>query len=78
MKKQPQKYLASVQESVRRKLLKGIEEILEHEGDIVRLKGYEHRYRYKIAHYRIVFDRLVNGDIIIIVVEINTRTNVHY
>lgn len=78
LKKQPQKYLASVPTSVRKKPEKGIEQIMNNEGDIVRLKGYNCRYRYKIAHYRIIFDRLEDGEILIIVIEINTRTNISY
>jgi len=78
LKKQPKKYLESVPESIRAKLLKGLEQITKHEGDIVSLKGYRNRYRYKVAHYRIVFDRMDDGEIVIIVIEINTRTNIHY
>ncbi|MCD7829439.1 MAG: hypothetical protein LUG58_03290 [Clostridiales bacterium] len=47
------------------------------EGDIVRLAGYQSRYRYKIDHYRIAFD-WVKGEIIITVIEINTRSNIKY
>ena len=46
-------------------------------GDIVPLKGYANRYRYKILHYRITFE-WVKGEIVITVIEINTRTNIKY
>ena len=56
LKKQPQKYLASVDAPI---------------------KGYANRYRYKILHYRITFE-WVKGEIVITVIEINTRTNIKY
>ncbi len=34
-------------------------------------------YRFKIAHYRILFE-WVKGEIVITVIEINTRTNIKY
>ena len=71
LKKQPQKYLASVDEKTRKKLYKALDQISRLEGNIVRLGGY------KIDHYRIVFD-WVQGEIVIVVVEINTRTNIKY
>ena len=77
LKKQPQKYLASVDEKTRKKLYKALDQLSRLEGNIVRLSGYKSRYRYKIDHYRIVFD-WIQGEIVIIVVEINTRTNVKY
>lgn len=77
LKKQPRKYLLSVDEATRNKLLKALDELAELKGDIVPIKGIPNRYRYKIAHYRIVFER-VKGDIIITVIEINTRTNIKY
>jgi len=77
LKKQPQKYLASVDEKTRKKLYKALDQLSRLEGNIVRLGGYKSRYRYKIDHYRIVFD-WVHGEIVIVVVEINTRTNVKY
>lgn len=77
LKKQPQKYLASVDEKTRKKLYKALDQLSRLEGNIVRLGGYKSRYRYKIDHYRIVFD-WVQSEIIIVVVEINTRTNVKY
>ena len=77
LKKQPQKYLASVDEKTRKKLYKALDQISRLEGNIVRLGGYKARYRYKIYHYRIVFD-WVQGEIVIVVVEINTRTNIKY
>lgn len=77
LKKQPQKYLAGVDEKTRKKLYKALDQISRLEGNIVRLGGYKARYRYKIDHYRIVFD-WVQGEIVIVVVEINTRTNIKY
>ena len=77
LKKQPQKYLASVDENTRKKLYKALDELSRLEGDIRPLKGYPNKYRYKIAHYRILFE-WIKGEIIITVVEINTRTNIKY
>lgn len=77
LKKQPRKYLASVDENTRKKLNKALDELSRLEGDIKPLKGMANRYRYKIAHYRIVFD-WIRGEIIITVIEINTRTNIKY
>lgn len=77
LKKQPQKYLASVDEPTRRKLLSALERLSRLEGNIVPLKGRQNLYRCKIDHYRIIFER-VKGDIVITVIEINTRTNINY
>ena len=77
LKKQAQKYLASVDEPTRKKLYKALEELAELKGDIVPLKGQPNHYRYKIAHYRILF-RWERGSIIIEVIEINTRTKIKY
>ena len=77
LKKQPQKYLDSVDENTRKKLYKALDQLSRLEGDIVRLAGTKNLYRYKIAHYRIVFE-WNKGEIIITVIEINTRTNIHY
>lgn len=77
LKKQPQKYLRSVDENTRRKLYKALDELSRLEGDIVPLAGQKNRYRYKIAHYRITFE-WIKGEIVITVIEINTRTNIKY
>lgn len=77
LKKQPQKYLASVDANTRRKLYKALEQLARLEGDIVPLAGQKNLYRFKISHYRILFER-IKGELVIIVVEINTRTNIHY
>ncbi len=77
LKKRAQKYLASVDENTRSKLMKALDQVSRMEGDIKSLHGQPNRYRYKIAHYRILFE-WVKGDIIITVVEINTRTNIKY
>lgn len=77
LKKQPQKYLQSVDERTRKKLWKALEDVRNLRGNINRLEGFPNRYRYKMDHYRIVFD-WAKGEIVILVVEINTRTNIKY
>lgn len=77
LKKQPIKYLKSVDEATRNKLYKALDELSQFKGDIRAIKGMSNRYRYKIPHYRIVFE-WIKGDIIITVIEINTRTNIKY
>ncbi|MBE5762553.1 MAG: addiction module toxin RelE [Clostridiales bacterium] len=77
LKKQPQKYLESVDAATRKKLYRALEQLAELKGDIVRIAGTQNKYRYKIAHYRILFE-WEKGDIIITVIEINTRTNIKY
>lgn len=77
LKKQPVKYLASVDEKTRQKLNKALDELKELKGDIRPLKGQPNHYRYKIAHYRIIFE-WIKGNIIIVAIEINTRTNIKY
>ena len=77
LKKQPQKYLASVDKITRRKLYKALEELAELRGDIVPLAGKKNLFRYKIPQYRIIFE-WVKGEIVITVIEINTRTNIKY
>ncbi len=76
LKKQPQKYLASVDIPTREKLYRALDSLKRLEGDIVRLKG-SNLYRFKIAHYRILFEIDKDGQIII-VETINTRTNIKY
>lgn len=77
LKKQPQKYLASVDSNTREKLYKALDGLKELNGDIVRLKGTKNSYRLKIAHYRILFEYDGHGGLIIVGM-INTRTNVKY
>ncbi len=77
LKKQAQKYLDSVDANTREKLYKALDQLSRLEGDIKPLAGQKNRYRYKIAHYRILFT-WTKGDIIITVIEINTRTNIKY
>lgn len=60
-----------------KKLYKALDELSRLEGDIVPLGGKANLYRYKIPHYRIIFE-WVKGEIIITVIEINTRTNIKY
>lgn len=76
LKKQPQKYLRAVDEKTRKKLLKALDQLSRLEGNIVPITG-NNKYRYKIDHYRILFE-WVKGEIIITVIEINTRTNIKY
>ena len=77
LKKQAQKYLDSVDEPTRQKLYKALDQLALLKGDIKPLKGKKNLYRYKIPHYRIIFER-IKGEIIITVIEINTRTNIKY
>ena len=75
--KQPQKYLSRVDRNTRRKLDKALDQLSRLEGNIVPLGGQKNRYRYKIDHYHIIFE-WVHGEIVITVIEINTRTNIKY
>lgn len=77
LQKQPRKYLAAVDVPTRAKLYKALGQLSNLEGDITRLKGYDNLYRYKIAHYRILFSIDVEGNLII-VSTINNRTNIKY
>ncbi len=77
LKKQPLKYLNSVDANTKRKLYKALDRLSRMEGDIDAIKGRPNQYRYKISHYRIVFE-WVKGEIVIQVIEINTRTNIKY
>ena len=77
LKKQPRKYLESIDGNTRKKLYKALDQLAMLTGDIRPLKGHPNLYRYKIAHYRIIFE-WIKGDIIITVIEINTRTNIKY
>lgn len=75
--KQPQKYLAKVDEKTREKLKRCLEDVANLRGDIKKLQGQPNLFRYKVNHYRIIFE-YIRGDIIITVIEINTRTNIKY
>lgn len=77
LSKQAQKYLDSVDKRTRRKLDKALEQLRCLEGDIKPLKGRANTFRYKISHYRIIFEWF-KGEIVIKVIEINTRTNIKY
>lgn len=77
LKKQAQKYLDSVDANTRKKLYKALERLSQLDGNIVRLEGSKNRYRFKIEHYRILFER-EKGKAIITVIEINTRSNIKY
>lgn len=76
LKKQAQKYLASVDKPTRTKLQKALERLSEFDGDIVPLTEPD-TYRYKIEHYRILF-RWRKNTIEIIVIKIDTRGNIKY
>lgn len=76
LKKRAQKYLDSVDANTRKKLYKALDKLMRWEGDIVPLEGQKDRYRLKIDHYRILFE-WKNGEIIIVVVDITTRTNAY-
>ncbi len=77
LEKQPQKYLAKADETTRKKLYKALDQISQLSGNITRLEGQKNRYRYKMEHYRITFD-WIKGEIVITVIEINTRSNINY
>ncbi len=77
LSKQPMKYLAAVDAPSRAKLYRALDQVAALEGDIKRLKGHDNLYRYKIAHFRILFSIDAEGNIII-VSTINTRTNIKY
>lgn len=75
IKKRAEKYLLKVPSYVRERLQQGIEDIVNGNGDIVRLQ--DNRYRYKVYHYRILFT-LYKEEQVIEITEINTRTNIKY
>jgi mRNA-degrading endonuclease RelE of RelBE toxin-antitoxin system len=75
-KKQPEKYLKSVDANTYKKLSKALEGLAEVKGDIVKLAGSEN-YRLKIEHYRAIFTYDKAEDTIT-VQELNTRTNIKY
>ena len=77
LKKQPVKYLKRADPKTREKLQNALRKLAELDGDIVKLEGTKNRYRYKIPHYRIIFE-WEKGSINIIVIEINARTNIKY
>lgn len=77
LKKQPKKYLDSVDAATRKKLYKALDGLAKFKGDIKRIQGKDNMYRLKIAHYRFLFSVDLDGQIII-VSTINTRTNIKY
>ncbi len=77
LKKQPLKYLNSVDANTKRKLYKALDQLSRLEGNIEPVKGKTNQFRYKIPHYRIIFE-WIKGEIVIKVIEINTRTNIKY
>lgn len=76
LKKRAQKYLDSVDANTRKKLYRALDKLSRWEGDIVRLAGQKDRYRCKIEHYRILFEWR-KGELVILVVDIDTRTNIY-
>ena len=76
LRKQPQKYQASVDANTRNKLNRALDGLKELEGDIVKLSGKKNLYRLKIEHYRVIF--AYSGGEIIVVETIDTRTNIKY
>jgi mRNA-degrading endonuclease RelE of RelBE toxin-antitoxin system len=76
-KKQAEKYLKSVDENTFNKLKKALDLLCLGQGDIAKLNGKLGYYRLKIDHFRIIFN-YENGKATIIVIEINTRTNIKY
>ena len=76
LKKQPKKYLASVDAKTYDKLTRALEKLKNLDGDIVCINPKKNLYRYKIEHYRIIF--FYSGCKIIIVETIDTRTNIKY
>lgn len=76
LKKRAQKYLDSVDGNTRKKLYKALDKLSRWEGDIVPVEGQKGRYRFKLDHYRILFEWR-KGEIVIIVIDITTRTNAY-
>ena len=76
LRKQAQKYLDRVDEPTRKKLMQALEQLALLQGDIVPLKGQKDIYRYKIYHYRILFE-WHKGALVITVIKINTRSNIY-
>ena len=76
MLKQPSKYMKSLDKNTKKKLDKALYNLSSFNGNIIKLNK-KNEYRYKIDHYRIIFfvDEENN---IIVVKEINTRTNIKY
>ena len=75
-KKQPEKYLKSVDGNTYQKLKKALEGLASGYGDVIKLKGSIY-YRLKIEHYRAIFTYDKDADVIT-VEELNTRTNIKY
>lgn len=76
LKKQPQKYLASVDTNTREKLNRALNKPKELDGNIVCINPKESLYRFKISYYRIIFS--YQDGKIIIVEAVDTRTNIKY
>lgn len=58
LSKQAKKYLDKIEKSDKKvyaKLLEGINDIENLDGDIKKLAGRDNEYRYKIFQYRIIF-----------------------
>ena len=79
LSKQAQKTLSKVDRKTKARLISSIGKIERGEGDIIKLKltngGMKRNlYRYKIEHYRIIFEK--NKDLLI--QTIDTKTNIKY
>lgn len=77
LSKQAKKYLNKVDTATYAKLDRALEELKELRGDIKHIEGTKNMFRYKIPHYRILF-KWDKGSVVIVVIEINTRTNIKY
>ncbi|GHU85895.1 hypothetical protein FACS1894198_4660 [Clostridia bacterium] len=77
LRKQPQKYLAAIDETTRNKLNKALQKLETLTGDIKKLKGTCNHFRVKIHHYRILFT-LDKDTKTIEVQQIDARTNIKY
>ena len=75
-KKQPEKYLKSVDDGTYQKLRNACEGLADGKGDVVRLQGSKY-YRLKIEHYRAIFTCDKEAAVIAIE-ELNARTNIKY
>jgi mRNA-degrading endonuclease RelE of RelBE toxin-antitoxin system len=77
LRKQPQKYIASATQNIQNKLFRSLDKISRLEGDIKKLKGYRNLYRFKIDHFRILFE-VQKQEKCIVVTCIDVRTNIKY
>ena len=71
LKKQPQKYLDSLDEALRNKLYKAFEKLSMLDANIVPLSDRDNLYRCKISQHRIIFERDRNTIIIVAILAKN-------